>query len=201
VKHRTFAWDTLDGDVGAAALEFVAHGYRLEQAVGLRAEPRTLRPHPRANRDVTVRALDPRPGVEEASWVGARELHIAGDRQRQLDPSYRAFVRTRVDALRALFRAGRGAWYAAFDGALIVGSLGIVVTAGRARFQMVDTRGSHRGRGIASRLIVSAAADLARRQPVRELVIAADPEYHALPIYESLGFNAVERVSGVVLAP
>jgi hypothetical protein len=32
-------------------------------------------------------------------------------------------------------------------------------------------------------------------------VIVADPEYHALGIYESVGFAPVERVGGVCLAP
>jgi ribosomal protein S18 acetylase RimI-like enzyme len=200
IKHRTFAWDTLDGGIGAAAAEFVARGYRVESSVGLVAAPAALREHPRASRDVVVRPLDPHADVEEASWAAVRELHIAGDRQRQFDPHYRSFVRKRFEALRVLFRSGRGAWYAAFSGAMIVGSLGIVVTGGRARFQMVDTRASHRGRGVASRLVLSAAAHAVRQQPVDELVIVADPDYHARAIYESLGFKAVERVCGVVLA-
>jgi ribosomal protein S18 acetylase RimI-like enzyme len=201
VQHRTFAWDTLDGSVGAAATEFVARGYELERSVGLVAAPGALRMHPRANRNVVVRPLDPQAGTEEAAWAAVRELHIAGDRRRQFDPNYRSFVRRRFEALRTLFRGGRGAWYAAFDGALIVGSLGIVATGGRARFQMVDTRASHRGRGIASRLVVSAAAHAVQQHPVGQLVIVADADYHALAIYESLGFERVEHVSGVVLAP
>jgi ribosomal protein S18 acetylase RimI-like enzyme len=201
VRHRTFGWDTLDGGLGAAKTEFLDRGYQLERSVGLVAAPGTLRMHPRANHQVTVRPLDPRTGVEEAAWAAVRELHVAGDRQRQFDPHYRSFVRRRFEALRVLFRSGRGAWYAAFDGAMIVGSLGIVVTERRARFQMVDTRASHRGRGIASRLVVSAAAHAAQRHPIDQFVIVADADYHALAIYESLGFPAVEHVSGVVLAP
>ena len=30
-------------------------------------------------------------------------------------------------------------------------------------------------------------------------MICADPDYHALGLYESLGFVAVERVAGVLL--
>lgn len=145
-----------------------------------------------------VRALDATGDADAQRWAAVGELHIAGAHQRRADPTYRSFVHGRLAALRDLFRAGRGAWYVALDGEQVVGSLGIVVTARRARFQMVDTRISHRRRGIASRLVVSAAAHAARQQPIDQLVIAADPDYHAQRIYESLGFTAIERVAGVV---
>lgn len=199
VKHRTFAWDTLDGAVGAAEEELVAHGYRLETTVGLTAAPDALRAHPRANREVVVRVLDPSGSADARHWAAVGELHIAGAHQRRADATYRQFVHGRLEALRTLFRAGRGGWYVALDGEQVIGSLGIVVTRRRARFQMVDTRISHRRRGIASRLVVSAAAHAVRQQPIDQLVIAADPDYHAQKIYESLGFTAVERVAGVVL--
>src|SRR5438105_2519423 len=61
--------------------------------------------------------------------------------------------------LRELFRAGRGAWYVALDesGREVQGSCGVVVTAGRGRYQAVDTAEAHRRRGICSRLVVQAA--------------------------------------------
>jgi ribosomal protein S18 acetylase RimI-like enzyme len=83
----------------------------------------------------------------------------------------------------------------------VVGSCGVVVTDDRGRFQAVDTAQAYRRRGICSRLVVDAAADAVARFGARRLVICADPNYHALGIYESLGFRRIERVAGVYRAP
>jgi GNAT superfamily N-acetyltransferase len=117
-----------------------------------------------------------------------------------LDESpHRAFIRGRLEGLRALFRAGRGAWYVAIEPAtgVLVASCGIVVAAGRGRFQLVDTAPSHRRPGISSRLGVEAARR-ARIEQTR-FVIEADPGYHAIRLYESLGFERAEVVGGACL--
>ncbi len=197
--HCTLAWDGTDGALGAAAEEFP--GFILETTVGLLAAPGDLRPHPRANREVTVSSL--RPDADAAAWAEIVELWESqqADDPGPTPPDYRAFAESRLGELRELFRRDRGAWFVARDGDRIAGSLGVVVTGGRARFQAVDTRREFRGRGIASRLVGEAAAEVARRWPVERFVIGADPEYHALGIYESLGFVRVEQVSGLCRWP
>ncbi len=201
-RHRTFGWDQGGGIIGAAGEEFVAHGYQLEANVCLAAPPERIRPHARANREVQVRALDPRPGADGDWWEAVLELHVAGRDAAQFgEESHRVFSRARLADLRVLFAAGRGAWYVALDGAEVVGSLGIVVTGGRGRYQAVDTAFAHRRRGICSRLVADAARHAASENGARRLVICADPEYHALAIYESLGFAPVERVCGVCRPP
>ena len=47
--------------------------------------------------------------------------------------------------------------------------------------------------------MVEAAAATAARHPVERFVICADPGYHALGLYESLGFRAVEHVAAALL--
>jgi ribosomal protein S18 acetylase RimI-like enzyme len=195
---RTFGWDQTDGELGAAGEEFLAHGYDLERSVGMIAAAGQIRPHPRANRTVQVRSLDPRAPLQEALWDQVLELQVAGrDRERFSEESHRTFSRRRLADLRDLFAAGRGAWYVATAGDQVVGSCGVVVTDGRGRFQAVDTAPDHRRQGICSRLIVEAAQHAAAHNGARRLVIVADPDYHALGIYESVGFRAVERVCGV----
>jgi ribosomal protein S18 acetylase RimI-like enzyme len=105
--------------------------------------------------------------------------------------------------LRALFRAGRGAWYVAIEPSTgaVFGSCGVVVTAGRGRFQAVDTALAHRRRGISSRLVVEAAHRASEDFGAKRFVIVADAEYHALGLYESLGFERAEHVFGVCLWP
>ena len=59
MEHLTFAWDRVDGGLGSAREEFVENRYELDETVGLVARPHELRDHPRANSEVTIRALDP----------------------------------------------------------------------------------------------------------------------------------------------
>jgi GNAT superfamily N-acetyltransferase len=201
VTHRTFAWDRTDGGAGDADRELVARGYELERTTGLIATPSGIKPHVRANAAADVRVLDPR--GDEWLWdrvIVLQMAQAAGDYQ---DAEYHeTFLRRRQATLRELFRdERRGSWYVAVIGDQVVGSLGIVVTGGRARYQAVDTAEAHRGKGIATRLVVEAAAHAASRQEIDHFVIAADPEYHAIGIYESVGFKPRENVVGAMLKP
>jgi ribosomal protein S18 acetylase RimI-like enzyme len=200
VRHRTFGWDVADGPLGSAQPEFVARGYELESPVGLVANARDIHAHPRENREIRVRPLDAAPGADDELWEQVVELQVANDEEPDRD---RDFRRRRLGELRELFEHGRGAWYVALDRHRdeVLGSCGVVVTGERGRFQAVDTAAAHRRRGICSRLVVAAAHDAAERFGARRLVIAADPEYHALGLYESLGFERRERVSGVCRRP
>jgi ribosomal protein S18 acetylase RimI-like enzyme len=202
VEHVTLAWDRVDGALGSAREEFVARGYELDEVVGLVAEPGALRMHPRANREVLIRELDPLPGGDQDLWDQAIELQVASRDERLVEEVYREFIGRRLEDLRALFRVGRGAWYVAIhpDDDEVVAACGIVVTGERGRFQAVDTAAAYRRRGISSRLVVGAAGRAAGRG-VRRFVIAAEPDYHALGLYESLGFQRVERVAGVCRRP
>lgn len=203
VEHRTFAWDRLDGEVGLAREEFVARGYELEDTIGLIAGADEVRAHPRENREVAVRALRCAEGADAELWEHVLELHVAGRDQSSPEPDevFRPFARKRFEQLRALFRAGRGAWYVALAGEEVVGSCGIVVADGRGRFDSVTTAAGHRRRGICSRLVVEAAHLAADHHGAGRFVIAAEPGYHALGLYESLGFRRVERVHGVLRRP
>jgi ribosomal protein S18 acetylase RimI-like enzyme len=203
VRHRTLRWDRSDGAPGAGIEEFTGRGYDLESLVGLVARPDELVVHPRANRDVTVRPLDPATGGrDEPLWAAVLEIQVAGRDRELSEPGYRDFSRTRQGELRALFRAGRGAEYVALTPAgEVVAACGIVTTGDRGRFQAVETAEPHRRRGICSRLVVDAAAQAAAEHSLRALVIVADADYHALGLYESLGFRRQERVSSLCRPP
>jgi ribosomal protein S18 acetylase RimI-like enzyme len=200
VRHRTFAWDRIDGALGSARDEFVAAGYELEETVALVATAEEVHAHARANPAVRIRALDPAPGADAVLWAQVIELQMAASDERFAEDVHRAFLQTRARELRALFLDGRGAWYVAldsYDGGEVLGSCGVVLTGARGRFQAVDTAQAHRRRGICSRLVVEAA----QLSGAQRLVICANPEYHALGLYESLGFRRAERVAGVCLQP
>jgi ribosomal protein S18 acetylase RimI-like enzyme len=203
VRHRTFAWDQVDGGSGAAEQEFLRRGYELERTVGLVAPAGGIHAHPRENRDVRIRALDPSPGAQEGLWEQVVELQVASRDEREDEIGYESYCRQRLEDLRTLLRDGRGSWYTALraDADEVLASCGIVVTSGRGRYQYVDTAEGHRRLGICSRLVVEAARHAAQHWRAEQFVIAADPGYHALGLYESLGFHQQEQVSGVFMRP
>ncbi len=202
-KHHTFAWDLTDGEAGAAREEFVERGYDLDESIGLVAEAGQVQPHPRENRDVVVRALDSAAGADEELWAAVLELQVAGREQGHDEESFGTFAQARLEDRRTLFREGRGAWYVARDpaGRDLAASCGIVVTGGRGRFQVVETALAYRRRGICSRLVVEAARHAAEKHGAERFVIVADLGYHALGLYESLGFERREHVVGVCRWP
>jgi ribosomal protein S18 acetylase RimI-like enzyme len=201
VRHRAFSWDRIDGAAGRVEEELVDRGYELDDTVGLVAESAALRPHPRTNRDVVVRALNP--DADDELWAAVVELQVADRDEGHDEADYRAFARARLRDRLAHFRAGRGAWYVALDPETfaLAASCGIVVTNGRGRFQVVDTADAYRRRGIASRLLVDAAHHATEAYEAELFVIVADVNYHALGLYESLGFTRTEHVLGVFRRP
>lgn len=203
VRHRTFAWDCADGEVGLAREEFVSAGYDLEESIGLVAERGQVRAHRRENRDVTIRTLQPAAGADEELWHAVVELQVANRDESHNEQSYRVFARARLADLRSHFRLGRGAWYVAIDpiDGAVVASCGVVVAGDRARFQAVDTALPYRRLGISSRLVVEAAKRSASTHRATRFVIVADAGYHALALYESLGFSRQEHVFGVCRQP
>lgn len=204
VAHRTFAWDRTDDTRGAVDGEFRARGYDVDLSVGMIALPDQIHPHPRANADVVVKPLDPEPdGPDERHWQQVLDVQAAGrdPASSETEESHAVFSRARQAELRVSFRAGAGAWYVAIDDDQVVGSMGIVVTGGRGRYQAVDTAVAHRGRGICSRLLVDAARHAVATYGADRLVIVADPDYHAAGIYASVGFRPIERVCGVCRPP
>ena len=199
VRHHAFGWDRTDGEPGAAHQEFGPRGYSIEQMAGLVAE--RLVPHPRASADVVVRPLDP--AGDEELWAAVVELQVETREEWHDEKPYRDFTRALFCDRRALFRAGRGAWYVALDPAsgAVAGSCGVVVTAGRGRFQTVVTAPDHRRRGVCSRLVVEAGQRAAEDHGAERFVIVADANYHALGLYESLGFERRESVLNVTRRP
>lgn len=204
VVHKAFGWDRTDGAPGEVRSEFVPRGYELEEIVGLHARAGGVRSHPRENREVMAATLDPRPGADPDLWEQVVDIWVASS---EVEPGQeqarRSFIRQRLGELRALFSEGMGSWYVALepDRGEVVGCCGIVASGPLGRFQSVDTRADWRRRGVCSRLLVEACGHSELRHAVERFVIAADAGYHALGLYESLGFEAVERVVGVCLDP
>jgi ribosomal protein S18 acetylase RimI-like enzyme len=129
----------------------------------------------------------------DSDWAQAAALSLATE-EPQDSESHRRYLARRMGAIRRVCEGGHGAWFGAFrDGEMHCG-LGVFnVGAGLARFQAVDTHPAHRRQGLASHLLHVAGQYAMRHLGARTLVIAADPDYHAIGIYRSLGFQDHER--------
>ena len=77
----------------------------------------------------------------------------------------------------------------------MVADLGLFRDGDVARFQDVATDPSFRRRGICGRLVYEVARESLASGQVKTLVMAADENYHAARIYESVGFKPQERTA------
>lgn len=185
IKHVTFRWDGIAGDLGARA-ELEAAGFTLEVSDVMTAPAsaiaRALSPFP-------IRVLTPEQVVASADLAWAN-----GDRH---DDAYRQFLDRRAVWKSSLVEKGSGTFYGAFDDEALVGTLGLVSLGDVDRFQDVEVAASHRKRGIASALLSAAAAG-ARSET---LVIVADADGPAERVYQRAGFTAIERVGSACRYP
>ncbi|MBA3819325.1 MAG: GNAT family N-acetyltransferase [Deltaproteobacteria bacterium] len=195
IRHITFRWDGIAGDVGARA-ELEAAGFTLEvtdvmtapATAGAGAIPnRAL--HRRAISPVTIRALTPDEVIATADIAFAN-----ADRH---DDAYRQFLDRRALWKASLVDKGSARFYGAFDDDVLVGSLGLVALGEVARFQDVEVAASHRKRGIASALLAAAAANA----PADTLVIVALSGSDAARVYERAGFRVIERTASACRYP
>lgn len=143
---------------------------------------------------ITARALH-----SDDDWAQLVQLQIdtglAGGYSKDDHPPY---VTRSFEVHRRACHAGRGAWFGAFDGDLLVADMGIYLGDGLARYQSVETRSSHRRMGLC-RALVGMAHDWARaRDPRARLVIVADRDRAPGRIYRACGFTPVETMISVV---
>lgn len=202
--HVAFTWDVANGERGAAD-EFAEAGYDVDGEVGLIATPDELVAHPRANGDVEIVQLDP--DGDDNLWREVVELQVANREPGHEESFHRTFVQRRLEDRKDRFRAGDGAWFiartraGARDEPVAAASCGVIVTGGRARFQAVDTLEQFRRLGIATRLVHDAGRAAIEQFGADHLVIVAEADYHALPLYKSLGFVERERTWGACWWP
>jgi ribosomal protein S18 acetylase RimI-like enzyme len=109
------------------------------------------------------------------------------------DSAAETFRALRLAEARALAETGAAAWFGVTAGDGLVSALGIVSDGnGIARYQDVETHPEHRRRGHARQLLHAAATYAERDLMAKTLVIVADPAYHAIELYRSVGFHDAE---------
>jgi ribosomal protein S18 acetylase RimI-like enzyme len=189
-RHRTFGVDGTAGELADVA-GFAALGMETEVLSVMTATE--VRPPPRPDTDTTLRPLS-----SDDDWAQQVELSMVGE-----GFGYdRAFCTARTTAERSLVEQGYGAWWGAFDGDVLLSSMGLFLASpGLARFQNVKTHPEARGRGLAGTLVHRTSRYGFDELGVHTLVMVADPDYLAIRIYRSVGFAATERQVQVTRKP
>lgn len=190
--HYSFAFDDPSGARGDIE-PFVEDGFEVfdnETLVG----GDIARP-PRANTDVTVRAL-----ATDAEWAAAVDLECSVDPAPYTHAYMRAFSTTKFATYRRMCKQA-GAWFGAFAEGRMLATCGIFVVDGLARFQSVHTHPDARRRGICGRLVADVGRFALDELGARQLVITAETGSSAAQIYASCGLQRTEVVAGCVRRP
>jgi len=143
---------------------------------------------PRHPTDAVCRAL-----ASDDDWAQSVELRVRCREGPQAPAAHRAFASAQAQTRRSMVAAGHGGWFGAFVDDRLVCQMGLFAGGpGLARFQSVETDPDHRRRGVARSLVHHVSRYGFASLAARTLVMVADPDYHALELYRSLGFAVTE---------
>ncbi len=184
IKHNAFVWDCPEGIAGDVD-EFRALGYSVDTTEVLTANH--IFPALHTNGRIRIREM-----TTVDQWDAVKELLILTREPQHQERLYRRYIERKVETYRSMAMKKNGAWFGAFLGTELVGTLGIFTGYGVARFQHVVTHPAFRRRGVCGTLVYEIGSLALTRDDVDCLVMQADPEYHAARLYRSLGFEVTE---------
>ena len=128
-------------------------------------------------------------------WDASMELAQQTAVEEGYDPIvHTPFLQRRNATRRTQIAAGLGAWFGAFDGNNLVGQMGMFHYTDVARFQSVETRATHRRRGICAALLGHVSSWAACRAPAAVQVIIAQADSDAGRLYRHAGFTLTETL-------
>jgi len=182
--HRAFGVDGI-ADQRAALAPLAAAGPALD--IGTVMTATSVHPPPRPNTEAVYR-----PFASDDDWAQRVELAMAVDTEYE-PVKHRIFVTRKAEHDRGICEGGHGAWWGAFVDGRLAAQMGIVdAWGGLARYQSVETHPDLRGRGLAGTLVHRVASYAFDERGARTLVMVADPEYLAVRVYRSVGFDDTE---------
>jgi hypothetical protein len=187
--HTVFGWDSPLGEMGEVQ-PFIDAGFELENGIVLTTQQ--VNPPPKYNHEVVVRPL-----VTDAEWQQALQNQVDCRDPEHSAETYLPFRTAKMERYRQMQSAGLGEWFGAFLGDRLVADLGLFCNDGVGRFQSVETCPEFRRLGICGTMVYQAACYALERLGAKKLVMIADEHYHAARIYESVGFRAEERQTGL----
>ncbi len=186
--HVCAQWDIPDFEIGDLRDWFTSRGYSEETGEFMALNG----PIKRVD---CPEGIEIRP-VRDADWdrVTALQLETGAELRGEKSEAHRAYLENRNASRRDKIASGFGEWFGAFDGDLLVGDLGIFCDDRVARYQAVETRESHRGRGICSALLCEAHDWVKERSESARILIAADANDTPRFLYRKMGFTPFEVI-------
>ncbi len=188
IYHMTFAWDSSDAAIEAD--EFIEKDFELETNAILSAT--ALRKPPKFNEQLEVRPLQ-----NENEWREMIGLQTSTAHDYLPREEWDKFYTSQSFRYQKMIRAGWGHWYGGFLGDKLVAGLGIFHHAGIGRYQIVCTHPEYQRRGICGTLVYQSGLHAVGQFHLNTLVMRADPNYHAVQIYESVGFERQQLERGI----
>ena len=183
-RHVAFGVDGTAGQVSDLA-PWSALGLLVEAQAVMTAT--SLRP-PRRRSDAVCRVLS-----SDDDWAQSVELRARCHDGPVDATAFRAYAAAQAQTRRQMVDAGHGGWFGGFAGDLLVCQMGLFAGGpGLARFQSVETDPEHRRRGLAGSLVDHVSRYGFEVLGARTLVMVADPGYHAVDLYRSLGFAVTQ---------
>ncbi len=187
------AWDRPDGELGDAKA-LVPEGFKLDESAILTAT--RVAKTPRHNDDVRVEPI-----FDEAGWQAAARVLVNAFSPRRSGSlaELEDFVERQLRRYRMIQDRKIGQWYGAWLGDRMAATLGLIRVDGYTtepigRFQLVGTDPAFGRQGVCSSLVYEVARRGLEEQGLTSLVMAADAEYHAAKVYESVGFERTETL-------
>ncbi|MDA8739602.1 GNAT family N-acetyltransferase [Rhodobacteraceae bacterium] len=193
IRHQTLLWPSHAFDP-SGILPFTKAGFELDATAVMASA------HPKAHRPLEA-GIALRKVTSDADWQAASHLQISVGLEDMEYAGYSDFERRRMVVLRRWAEAGNGGWFGAFEGSKLIGSLGLYVEKGIARYQAVGTHKEYRGRGIAGALLAFAAHSIAEQHKVDQFVIIADQDSTAHRLYLKSGFEFHSAEHSLMRAP
>lgn len=189
IYHITLAWDSALAGVGDPS-EFLENDFVLRSTAVLSAS-QVVCP-PKFNDHLEVRPLS-----SEKEWERMIDIQTSSADDHLSRAEWEKFNRSQATRYQAMEKAGFGNWYGGFlDGQLIAG-LGLFHRERIGRFQSVCTDPQYQRQGACQTMVYKVSQKMLASGLVDDLVMCADPDYHAIKIYESVGFARQALEHGV----
>ncbi len=193
-QHVALGFDDPGGVVTDLAW-FAARDFKAEAATVMTANE--VHPPRSVNSQAVYRLLK-----SNRDWEQSVELRMRCE-DRDFDRVlHRDFVTKKAHTNRLLTANGRAGWFGAFLDERLVAQMGLVsVDRNLARFQSVETDPKFRWQGLAGTLVHHVSEFGFDQLGARTLVMVADPEYFAIDLYRSVGFEPAESQLQIEMFP
>lgn len=190
--HRAFLWDipNLNRDVVAKGFEALGCEIDCNDTLVLSGEIADAE----TPSGITLRMLE-----TDSDWDAAHalQLEVAVEEGYPVD-THAPYLARRNKGRRAQIARGLGAWFGAYDGDQLVAHMGMFHNDEIARYQSVETKATHRRRGICTALLRHCCLWAQERAPAAQVVIVAEAKSDAGRLYRRMGFRHVATDIGAI---